>query len=167
MVFPPGLQNHLSCWVPARLPVIPHIPSRSRCSSDFRSSLLCLTSPQPGFPPLHPLSLSLQLPPTPAPSLPPPAGHPLPSPHLPPPACPGQLEISCLPVPMFIDGLCCGCFLLFRAAPVAHGNCQARGGIGAAAPGMCRSHSHARSEPCLRATPQLMATRDPQSTERG
>ena len=38
---------------------------------------------------------------------------------------------------------------LFRAAPGAYGDSQARGLIGAAAAGLCHSHSNARSEPCL------------------
>ena len=37
-------------------------------------------------------------------------------------------------------------FCLFRAAPIAYGNSQARGWIGAAAASLCHSHSHARSE---------------------
>ena len=54
-------------------------------------------------------------------------------------------------------------FLLFRAAPVAYGCSQARGQIGAAAAGLCHSHSNpgSDSDPCLRPTPQLMATLDP------
>lgn len=36
-------------------------------------------------------------------------------------------------------------FLLFRATPVAYGSSQARGRIGAAAAGLCHSHSNARS----------------------
>ena len=59
----------------------------------------------------------------------------------------------------------CSCFFLpsclFRAAPVAYGNSQAMGWIGAAAPGLHHSHSNTRSEPLLRPTPQLMATLDP------
>ena len=53
------------------------------------------------------------------------------------------------------------CFCLLRAAPVAHGGSQAKGIIRAAAAGLRQSHSNARSEPCLRPTPQLMATPDP------
>ena len=49
----------------------------------------------------------------------------------------------------------------FRAAPVACGGSQAKGQIGATASGLCYSHNHARSEPCLRPTPQLTATPDP------
>ena len=52
-------------------------------------------------------------------------------------------------------------FWLFRATPVACGDSQARGLIGAASASLCHSHSHARSKPCLRPTPQLMATLDP------
>ena len=59
-------------------------------------------------------------------------------------------------------------FYLFRAALVAYGSSQARGLIGAAAAtGLCHSHSNARSMPHLQPTPQLMATPDPQPTERG
>ena len=48
-------------------------------------------------------------------------------------------------------------FLLFRAAPVAHGNSQARDRIGAAAPSLHHSHGNVGSEPCLQPAPQLMA----------
>ena len=48
-----------------------------------------------------------------------------------------------------------------RAAPMAYGGSQARGLIGAVAAGLRQSHSNARSEPCLRTTPQLAATLDP------
>ena len=47
----------------------------------------------------------------------------------------------------------------FRAAPVAYGDSQASGRIGAVAAGL--HHSHARSKPRLPPTPQLMATLDP------
>ena len=52
-------------------------------------------------------------------------------------------------------------FCLFRAAPMAHGGCQARGQIGAIAIGLRRSHSNAGSVLCLQPTPQLMMTPDP------
>ena len=56
-------------------------------------------------------------------------------------------------------------FLFFfassRAAPTAYGGSQARGQIGAVAAGLHHSHSHTRSEPCLRPPPQLMAMPDP------
>ena len=55
--------------------------------------------------------------------------------------------------------------VLFRAAPVAHGNSQARGQIGATAAGLCNSHSNARYKPRLRPTPELMAMPDPQPTK--
>ena len=58
-------------------------------------------------------------------------------------------------------------FFLFRAVLVAYGGSQARGLIRAVAAGLCQSHSSARSEPCLRPTPQLGATLDPQPNERG
>ena len=54
-----------------------------------------------------------------------------------------------------------------RAASAAHGGSQARGRIGAVAAGLGQSHSNAGSEPCLRPTPQLTATADPQPTEQG
>ena len=44
-------------------------------------------------------------------------------------------------------------FCLFRAAPAAYGSSQARGPVGATAAGL--HHSHSRSEPRLRPTPQL------------
>ena len=55
----------------------------------------------------------------------------------------------------------CVCLFLsfFRAALAAYGDSQARDLIGALAAGLHQSHSKARSEPCLRPTPQLMATR--------
>ena len=52
-------------------------------------------------------------------------------------------------------------FGLFRAAPTAHRGSQARGQIRAIAAGLYHSHSNARSEPCLRPTPQLKAIPDP------
>ena len=52
-------------------------------------------------------------------------------------------------------------FCLLRAAPAAYGTSQARGPIRAVAPGLCQSHSNARSEPCLQPTPQLTSTPDP------
>ena len=53
------------------------------------------------------------------------------------------------------------CFLFFRATPAVFGSFQARGQIGAIAAGPHHSYSHARSEPCLRPTPQLTAMSDP------
>ena len=53
----------------------------------------------------------------------------------------------------------------FRATPDAHGSCQARGQIGAAATGL--HHSNTRAEPSLQPTPQLTATPDPYPTEGG
>ena len=54
-------------------------------------------------------------------------------------------------------------FLLsvFRAAPMAHGDSQAKGPIRALAAGLCHSHSNAGSEQCLQPIPQLMAMPDP------
>ena len=57
--------------------------------------------------------------------------------------------------------------LLFRAESRAYGGSQARGQIGAIAPGLHHSHSNARSEPPLRPMPQLTATPDPSPTEQG
>ena len=50
---------------------------------------------------------------------------------------------------------------LFRAAPAAYGNSQARGQIGAMAASVHHSPSNTGSEPRLRPTPQLMAMPDP------
>ena len=50
-------------------------------------------------------------------------------------------------------------FFFFRAAPDTYGGSQARGRIGATAAGL--RHSHIKSEPCLRPTPQLKAMLDP------
>ena len=50
---------------------------------------------------------------------------------------------------------------IFSAAPVAYGDSQARGQIGALAAGLHHSHSNVGSEPCLRPTLQLMAMLDP------
>ena len=56
-------------------------------------------------------------------------------------------------------------FKLFRSAPTAYGNSQARGQIGTVAAG--HGYSHSRSKPRLQLTLQLMATLDPQPTEQG
>ena len=58
-------------------------------------------------------------------------------------------------------------FFLFRIASATYGGSQARGRIEAAAASLHHSHSNVRSQPCLRPTPQLTATLDPQPTERG
>ena len=58
-------------------------------------------------------------------------------------------------------------FFLFQAAPAAYGSSQARGQIGNAATSLHHSHSNAGAEPHLPPTPQLVATPDPQPTERG
>ena len=52
-------------------------------------------------------------------------------------------------------------FLLFRAPAMAYGGSQARGLIGATAAGLPHSDSNAGSEPCLRPTPQFMASPGP------
>ena len=49
----------------------------------------------------------------------------------------------------------------FRASPVAYGNSQARGQIGAAAAGLHYSHSNMTSKPCLQPATQLTAIPDP------
>ena len=51
-------------------------------------------------------------------------------------------------------------FAISWAAPTAYGGSQARGRIGAIAPGLRQSHSNAGSEPRLQPTPQLTATPD-------
>ena len=51
--------------------------------------------------------------------------------------------------------------LFSRATPAAYGGSQARGQIAPVAAGLHHSHRNARSEPCLRPTPQLMAMPDP------
>ena len=51
-------------------------------------------------------------------------------------------------------------FFLFRAAPTAYGNSQARGRIGATAAGLHHSHN-TRSELPLQPTRQLLAMLDP------
>ena len=70
---------------------------------------------------------------------------------------------QCLPLSLFFFFF----FLLFRAAPAAYGSSQARNRIRAAAAGLCHCHSNARSKLILQPTSQLMATLDPQPTERG
>ena len=50
---------------------------------------------------------------------------------------------------------------------MACGSSQPRGLIGAAAAGLCLSHSNAGSELCLRPTPQLTSVLDPSPTELG
>ena len=48
-------------------------------------------------------------------------------------------------------------FCMFRAMHATYGSSQARRPIGAVAAGLSHSHGNARSEPCLRPTPQLTA----------
>ena len=52
-------------------------------------------------------------------------------------------------------------FVCFRAALSAYEGSQVRGQMGAAAAGLCYSHSNARSELCLLPTPQLRVMLDP------
>ena len=55
--------------------------------------------------------------------------------------------------------LFCFVFCFFRATPAAYEGFQEAGGlIGATADSLCHSHSNARSELCLKPTPQLTAT---------
>ena len=53
---------------------------------------------------------------------------------------------------------CSKYYLFGGGTPAAYGGSQARGQIRATAAGLYHSHSNAGSEPCLRPTPQLMAT---------
>ena len=52
-------------------------------------------------------------------------------------------------------------YFLLRAAPMAYGNSEARGPVGAVAASLPHSHSNAGSEPHLRPAPQLTAMPDP------
>ena len=52
-------------------------------------------------------------------------------------------------------------FFLYRAAPVAYGSSQVKGGIRPAAASLHHSHSNARSEPHLQPMPWLVAMQDP------
>ena len=56
-------------------------------------------------------------------------------------------------------------YLLFRGAPAAYGNSQARGQIGVAAAGLHHSHSNSGADPHLQPTPQLAVMPDPYPTE--
>ena len=68
-----------------------------------------------------------------------------------------HFEIS---TPITFSSLVVCLFCFFRAALMAHGSYQARGGIGATAAGLCTSHNNARSEPHLWPT-QLTAMPNP------
>ena len=73
----------------------------------------------------------------------------------------GVLQSGTMPQTAFgFHCLLFGLFALSWAAPEAYGGSQARGRIGAVAPGLRQSHSNAGSEPHLRPTPQLTATPD-------
>ena len=50
---------------------------------------------------------------------------------------------------------------MFYGPPVAYGNSQARGQVGAVAVGLCRSQSNTRSKMHLQPTQQLAAVLDP------
>ena len=52
-------------------------------------------------------------------------------------------------------------FAFSRAVPVAYGDSQARGRIGAVAASLRQSHSNVGSQLLLQPTPQLMETLDP------
>ena len=79
---------------------------------------------------------------------------------------------------MFMTGFCKPVFfffffffflvflLFFWTASAAYGGSQARGLIGAVAASLHHSHSNARFKPHLQPTPELVATPDPQTTER-
>ena len=54
-----------------------------------------------------------------------------------------------------------GLFAFPRAAPMAYGDSQARGRIGAVAASLHHSHSNMGSKSHLQPTPQLMTTLDP------
>ena len=56
-------------------------------------------------------------------------------------------------------------FTFSRAGPMAYGDSQARGLIGAIVTSLCQSHSNMGSEPCLQPIQQLTATPDSQPTE--
>ena len=56
-------------------------------------------------------------------------------------------------------------FFFLRVTPVAYGDSQARGWIGAVATSHSHSHSNAISELSLQPTPKLTATPDPQPIE--
>ena len=58
-------------------------------------------------------------------------------------------------------------FFLFRATPTVYGGSQARGRIGAAAAGLCHSHSNLELKLHLQPIPQLTAMPEPQPTEQG
>ena len=63
---------------------------------------------------------------------------------------------------LFYLFICLFClFAISWAAPAAHGGSQARGWIGAVAPGLCLSHTNSGSEPHLQPTAQLAAKPDP------
>ena len=58
-------------------------------------------------------------------------------------------------------------FFFFPVFLGHYGNSQARGWIGAAADGLCHSHSNAGLKPCIGRIPQFTAMLDPWPTERG
>ena len=72
--------------------------------------------------------------------------------------------LKSFPNVQFLFGSLVRIFFFFspsRAKCRTYGNSQARGQIRAIAACLCHSNSNARSEPCLRPTPQLTATLDP------
>ena len=64
------------------------------------------------------------------------------------------------PLHLGIYQFVCVCVVFSRAAPMAHGDSQAKGLIRAVVAGLHWGHSNAGSEPHLRPTSQLMATPD-------
>ena len=68
---------------------------------------------------------------------------------------------SDLHLKFFCNKFFCLRFFLFRAIPTAFGNSQDRGWVRAVAASLHHCHSNARSVPCLRPTPQLIATPSP------
>ena len=77
-------------------------------------------------------------------------------------ACKTLLSIRLEKVPQYLQPCFFVLFFFFlRAAPMAYGDSQARGQVGAVAASLHHSHSNVGSEPHLRPTPQLTATPDP------
>ena len=80
------------------------------------------------------------------------------------PAETGALQLKPCLFSMVLHVLSLSFFLSFscsRATPMAYGDSQASGLIGAVATGLRQSHSNAGSELCLQPTPQLTAIPDP------
>ena len=69
---------------------------------------------------------------------------------------PMSLRTSRLPLRIIIIFLSS----FFRAAPLAYGGSQARGGVGAVAAGLCHSQDNTGSKPCLLSTMQFTVMLD-------